>query len=249
MIYGSRASNLANFQVKDIPCPYCEHTEPQNVSFFGKYAHVMWIPLFPFGKVAVAECTRCKRTYDKTEFPAKLSAATSSLKSEAKNPVWMWAGLLLIGAFFFGNMVVDAFRTVDPREAQLNEDISIMTAEPPERFDSTSYMMDQLMTMAVVDEMQPETFTYLTRVVGDKALVLVNIPELDMLEQSVRPEVMEMIKTVTQNVTALQDKQVYYGVLGNGTMMLTETPGTELVNRSSASRDPIYEFYGPLPTE
>jgi len=37
------------------------------MSIFGRYAHIMWIPFFPVGKTQVAECTRCKRTYDKTD--------------------------------------------------------------------------------------------------------------------------------------------------------------------------------------
>ena len=244
MIYGTSAKNLGNFQVKDIPCPYCEHIEPQNMSIFGRYAHLVWIPFFPVGKVAVAECTRCKRTYDKSEFPAKLKAASDTLKKEVGTPKWFWAGLMIMGASFLFNIVSDALHVPDPREAMLNETITAMSTDPPQRFDSTSYMMDQLMTMMVVDEMRPNSFSYITKMDGDKALVLVNIPELDMLEKSVRPEVLEMVKTVTGNVESLKDKNIYYGILGNGTMMMTETPTSSFVNKAKASRAPIYAFYG-----
>ena len=249
MIYGTRATTLGNFQVEDVPCPYCEHTEPQRFSIFGRYAHLMWIPLFPFSKVAVAECTRCKRTYEKSEFPRKLAGASENLKAKTSHPRWTWAGLMIIGGWFLLSSVFAAFRTVDPREALLKQDIDVMTTTPPERFDSTSYQIDQLMTMLAVDELSPERFSYITHIEGSKALILVDIPELDLVEDDARPEVLEVVEAVAGNVSSLQGKQLYLGVLGGGRMMLTKTPDGKLVNRSRASHDPLYDFYGPAPTE
>ncbi len=97
MVYGTRAKQLGSFQVKDIPCPYCEQTENQNVSIFGRYAHVMWIPLFPIGKTPIAECTHCKRTYESGEFSEKMHLVGAE---DAFTDKQLYYGIMGAGAQF-----------------------------------------------------------------------------------------------------------------------------------------------------
>jgi hypothetical protein len=250
MIYGTRAKHLGSFQVKDIPCPYCEHTGNQNMSIFGRYAHIMWIPLFPIGKTPVAECVRCKRTYVSSEFSEKMHLIGGELGSRVKSPLWMWAGLMLIAGIFAISSIFSGIANSlpkDPRDEMLNQDIGAMMAEPMADFDSTALALDNMLTIFVVEELQPETFTYLTKVIGNKALVLVKIPDLERLDNSARPELMQTIEMIIDSQDALNNKEKYYGIMGAGAQfMLVKTP-VDSSYSTYANKDLLYEFYGPKP--
>lgn len=247
MIYGTRAKHLASFQVKDIPCPYCERVENQHVSVFGRYAHIMWIPLFPIGKKPVAECTRCKRTYDNTDFSETMQLVTGELSNRAKSPAWMWVGLMIMGGVFILSLIIGGIANSlpkDPRDALLNADINAMMAEPMADYDSTSVMIDNLMTALVVDELHPEQFTYLTKVRDNKALVLVNVPELKRLERSARPELLQTVQMIVENEDDLAGKDIYYGIMGEGArFMLIKTP-VDSSYSTYAKKALLYDFYG-----
>jgi hypothetical protein len=250
MIYGTRAKFLGNFQVKDIPCPYCKEVENQNMSIFGKYAHVMWIPLFPIGKTPVAECTRCKRTYDKSEFSEKMNLIGHELGNRVQSPKWMWSGLGIIAGFFLLMTIIDATKTIDPRNELLNADMRVMVSETDESIDAVSYQIDQLMTAVVTDEMRPQDFSFISKVRGDKALTLIQIPELSSLEPSERPQIVEMVESVTNDHEKTAGKQQYIGIINAaGQCILTKTPEEGLKDYSSSSKNPIYAFYGPAKTE
>lgn len=248
MIYGTRAKHLGSFQVKDIPCPYCAYVEDQDVSVFGRYVHLMLIPLFPIGKKPVAECTRCKRTYDSTNFPEKMQLVTGEFSNRTKSPAWMWLGLMIIGGVFILSLVIGGIANSlpkDPRDALLNADINAMMAEPMADFDSTSVLIDNLMTALVVDELHPEQFTYLTKTRDNKALILVNVPELKRLERSARPELLQTVELIVGNQDDLAGKDLYYGIMGKGArFMLVKTP-VDSSYSTYAKRALLYDFYGP----
>ncbi len=245
MIYGTRAKFLGNFQVKEIPCPYCKEVDDQNMSIFGQYAHVMWIPLFPIGKTPVAECTRCKRTYDKSEFSEKMHMIGRELGTRVSSPKWMWSGVFIIAGFFLIMTILDKTKTVDYRDEQLNADVNVMVSETDESIDEVSFQLDQLMTAIVSDEMRPQDFSYITKIRGDKSLTLVQIPELENLEPSERPQVIEMVETVISEHEKTAGKQQYIGIVNaSGRCVLTKTPEKGLQDYSSGSKNPIYAFYG-----
>lgn len=97
IIFGQRASNIGSFVTKDTRCDHCNNTGTQQFSVFGKYAHIFWIPTFPLGRKAFAECTHCKRTLDKKNFSPALKQQYDNGKHLVKRPVWHWAGLILFG--------------------------------------------------------------------------------------------------------------------------------------------------------
>ncbi|TXF88301.1 hypothetical protein FUA23_15080 [Neolewinella aurantiaca] len=250
MVYGTRAKFLGNFQVKDIPCPYCEQVENQNMSIFGRYAHIMWIPFFPIGKTPVAECTRCKRTYDSGEFSDKMHMIGRELGSRVKSPKWMWSGVFIIAGFILISTIIDKTRTIDPREELLNADMRVMVTETDESIDAVSYQLDQVMTAVVSDEMKPQDFSFISKVRGDKSLTLVQIPELSNLERSERPQIVEMVEAIVSENEKTADTQQYIGIVNAaGQCILTKTPEEGLQDYSLSSSNPIYEFYGPAKPE
>ena len=96
IIFGQRGTNMGSFENKGT-CEYCNNEGTQRFSVYGKYAHVFWIPTFPMGRKAFSECTHCKRTLDKKNFPPELLNQYNTDKGKVKRPTWHWSGLLLFG--------------------------------------------------------------------------------------------------------------------------------------------------------
>ncbi len=96
IIFGLRATHIGSMQVSNTLCDYCENAGTTNISQFGRYFHVFWIPFFPLGRKTFGECTHCKRTLAKSEFSQNLKDSFQANKSQIKRPVWHWSGLILV---------------------------------------------------------------------------------------------------------------------------------------------------------
>ena len=94
IIYGSRAKQLAKETLAE-KCPNCG-SYSVDLYVFQKYAHVFWIPFFPMGKIAVAQCTSCKKAWNKNEFSETAKYAYQNLKAQTKTPVWTYAGISIV---------------------------------------------------------------------------------------------------------------------------------------------------------
>ena len=242
LIYGTRATTLDEFDVPLAECAHCGQRGTQRMAVFGRYAHVFWIPLFPIGKVAVAECMHCKRTLRKKEFSTELKRKYEEQSGRVGRPVWHWAGLTVLLLFFGSSAVASAFREVDPRKALLDADMEALTANPTVTIDPIAYQAKTYFDDYIVEEMHPERFRYHTRVSDGKVLLLMQIPNLKDLEKSARPELVTMINEVADEFPHLEGKERYIGVQGRSSMMLVQTP-TATQNSSYADEEPLYMFY------
>lgn len=99
IIFGSKTSNIGNFEILDSTCDYCNHVGTQRLYVFGNYAHIFWMPVFPLGKDVIAECSHCKRTIEQKDFSPELKQMYSDIKTSIKRPQWHWFGLGLMGFF------------------------------------------------------------------------------------------------------------------------------------------------------
>jgi hypothetical protein len=94
IIYGTKAVAVTTENIPDA-CTNCGNTHRIQMTVFQKYAHLFWIPLFPFGKAGATECAHCKQVLLQKEFPAQLRISYDNLKSKSKTPVWVFSGLAL----------------------------------------------------------------------------------------------------------------------------------------------------------
>lgn len=243
IIFGTKASNIGSFDVPKSKCEYCELESTQRISVFGKYAHIFWIPIFPTSKKAIAECTHCKRTIEQKDFSDKLIQLYQENKSKAKRPFWHWLGLGIIGSLIALITIIGITAEEDPRSMMLNNDLSMMSSSPTMESDSISFKIKQIFDQVVTEEINPSNFEYLTKIQGNKALILVKMPKLKKVEKSGRSEALEMIEMITNNQQDLNDKEKYIGVQGAISMMLIKTPTYEK-NSKLALTNELYEFYG-----
>jgi hypothetical protein len=103
IIYGTNGTHLRTDALPSPACPACGTGNALRTSIFSRYAHVYWIPLFPYQKIAVVQCGTCG--WDTTTPPTELAPAVHELKKQVSSPFWTWSGLgalalLLVGSYF-----------------------------------------------------------------------------------------------------------------------------------------------------
>lgn len=244
MFYGWRASTLKQIQVTKAKCDLCGEHCTHRVSVFGRYIHIMWIPIIPIGRKIVGECQNCLKTVKRKEFSMDLDNQLRRVESSIKRPIWHWIGPAILGVFAITMAYSIATHKDDPRKIYLDADEAKMTTQPTMESDSISYQLKSMFDVFVTEEMRPQSFSYYSKVEEDKVLLLLEIPEFKNLDKKVRPELLEIVTQVLDGFAHLEGKDRYLGVKGKYNMMLVKTP-TEFENSNLASSDGIYDFYGP----
>ena len=100
IFYGTKGSHLHSERKSNIKCDNCNEITAHNISVYGKYAYLYWIPVFPMSKKVFSECTNCNATKDFNGMNEKLSFASKDVKRNAKTPIWYWSGLGIIAIIF-----------------------------------------------------------------------------------------------------------------------------------------------------
>lgn len=98
IVYGTKGAHLKSAKVNGIKCNNCNEQTTHNISVFGKYFYVYWIPLFPLGKKVISECNNCKVTYERKAMNDQLKLAADNVKRDTKTPLTYWIGSLIIAA-------------------------------------------------------------------------------------------------------------------------------------------------------
>lgn len=245
IFFGSKASKIGQ---TDIPGIFCEHCGTQNktrLTVFGKYAHIYWIPFFPVGKKAVAECQHCMRTTAEEGFSPALREKYESIKSNFKAPFTHWILSIGLAAVVLLITVIGFFKEEDPRRDLLHQDLQAMQVGAAES-DTLGKQLSGLFSIAIVDELHPESFSFLTKTSGNKQLILIKIPDLKKVEKTAREELFGIMDQVITAIDSTHSKSIYLGVHGKFNMMMVKTP-TSKDSDNIVSEDPLYDFYGEKP--
>lgn len=105
IIYGWRPSHLKTSQSKTIECPECGQKGKTIISIYSKYAHVFWIPLFPFGKTGASQCQNCNCLRDEKTMSAEIKKEYNEIARYTRPPIWQFIGILILAisiALFIG---------------------------------------------------------------------------------------------------------------------------------------------------
>ena len=108
IIFGTKGAHVRTEPLPGATCPTCTAPETLQLSVFSRYAHIYWIPLFPFSKPTLAQCTQCLSTWEQQHMPLEVRGAAQQLKEGVAAPIWHWAGLAIIGLFVAWSAVVGA---------------------------------------------------------------------------------------------------------------------------------------------
>lgn len=96
IVYGTKGAHLKSEKVTAKQCDQCDEQTSHNVSIFGKYFYIYWIPVFPTGKKGVAECNTCKATIERGQMSERLRSKFDVIKKDTKTPITYWIGSLII---------------------------------------------------------------------------------------------------------------------------------------------------------
>lgn len=242
IFYGTKASKIGEFEAGNSKCLHCEKTGTQRIAVFGKYFYVYWIPFFPTGKEAVAECVHCKRTLRQNELPNELRDVYHS--SQIKRPFWHWTGLGIIGVLFALMSIINPTKEVDPRSELLKADLERTSVNPTMESDSISFKLKAFFNDNAIEEIKPSEFEFLTKVKDNKVLILAKLPDLKKVRKEGRDDVVEMIQLIADTQESISDMDKYIGVHGTYNMMMVKTP-VDYQNGNVVSDEALLEFYGP----
>ena len=96
IFYGTNGALVRTVPLPGATCPACSTRDSLSLSVFSRYAHIYWIPLFPYSKPAVVQCGHCQQAWDAKALPAHLQEPVLALKKETRAPWWHWSGLALM---------------------------------------------------------------------------------------------------------------------------------------------------------
>jgi hypothetical protein len=97
IVYGRKAKLLATETLTE-KCPGCGMLAGVQLNVVQKYAQVFWIPFIPIGKTGISKCSNCNQVLKLKDMPPSFQASYDTLKAQAKTPVYMYTGIILLAA-------------------------------------------------------------------------------------------------------------------------------------------------------
>ena len=96
-VYGWNSFKIRTKRPQDIRCFECDKIGQMNVNKYVNYAHIFWIPFFPFRIVNEFECVHCRTSINYNEMGVELKRIYGPYKSSVP-PIWSFSGIILIAA-------------------------------------------------------------------------------------------------------------------------------------------------------
>jgi hypothetical protein len=105
IVYGTGTKKLGT---KRIPGEKSPHDETKDIEITGiaKYAHVFWVPLFPYAKKVYAYCPSTQFEIDQSLLSQRATDKIRDAKKTMKIPIYLFSGIVLL-ALFIGYLVYD----------------------------------------------------------------------------------------------------------------------------------------------
>ena len=260
--FGTRASKVKERKLKRTTCPYCQTQDSFVVSSFSKYFHLFWIPIIPLFKTHVAECTHCKKSYDKTQFTQQMqqSLDNENRTNPAKRPLWQGCGCLVLVAFFTVMMAISFYGVymrskypdkykiaLDPRLELLNADINklspLIRAE-----DTLALVLKKCIDDDIVGGISTEDIAYFTQRDGNKLLVLLKVRDMKKIAAKHRRDLIPVIEDCLRYTNPKDSiTQYFIGVEGKWNTILVKTPFDQDLGGRFADKQLLLPFYGDTP--
>ena len=258
--FGTRASKIKERKIRKTICSHCNTQDSYIVSTYSKYFHFFWIPIFPFSKTHIAECTHCKKSYAKHEFTQEMNA---SLQKEneinpAKKPIWQGIGCIILILLFAVPFSISIYATLfgeprdpddsvnsDVRREYLKEDINQMSLTLNPVKDSITVALKECIDYDIESGINTDKIKYFTKVDNKKLLVLLEIRDMKQIKASERKIVIDIVEDCLAAMSNLGSIEEYYiGVEGKWNTLLIKTPTDEDLSGKFADKYKLLSFYG-----
>lgn len=137
IIYGWSTKNIKQAPLADHECPQC-HQKQSVLVIVAKYAHIFWIPVFPFGKTATIVCSNCKHEIPEKAISLGPTVSIKQLKAAVPIPKYLFIGLALIvgaiGYFIFDSAQEDQRKASYVETPQVGDVYLIKNPDEPSEF-------------------------------------------------------------------------------------------------------------------
>lgn len=108
VIYGWSSKKLKQAPFSGKSCSNCQN-ENTLIIVSSSYAHIFWIPLFPFKKTLSIVCSNCKHEEKAKDASDEVKDISKKLKASVKTPWYLFSGsilaALIIGFFIIQGVV------------------------------------------------------------------------------------------------------------------------------------------------
>ena len=100
-IYGWNNFKLRTKRPLEMSCYNCNKVGQTNVIKYVKFAHFMWVPIFPYKIINEFECVHCRSVLEYGEMDAEMKLSYRSFVSRTP-PIWSFSGIIiLLGVFIY----------------------------------------------------------------------------------------------------------------------------------------------------
>ena len=113
ILYGTKGAHVRTAPLPGSSCPACTATGSMKASVYSRYAHVYFIPFFPFSKTALTQCDHCQQAWEEKGLPTQLQPAVRELKKSTRFPLWSWAGVAVLVLGLAGASVAGRYHERD----------------------------------------------------------------------------------------------------------------------------------------
>lgn len=242
-------------------CPYCDTT-----SLFmeagSRYFHLFFVPMFATGDYVQVTCGHCRKKFEYKQMQPEVQQEMDSYLALKKKPVWRNCGCLLIFAFLmiigiracgqavFGSDDEKTETTEDDRYAEMyRNDCQNLSSKPDPKTDPLAVAIKQYVDLMVIDELEKDSFGYLTKTNGNRLLVIMEVRDIKKVQASSRSALLGIIREALEMEDAAKGKELYISVEGQWNTVLVSTPGCSSTDGRFGDTSCIYEFYKPALTK
>ncbi|MDR2916306.1 MAG: hypothetical protein LBV74_16020 [Tannerella sp.] len=152
IIVGNREVQLQSKNFEEGFCTNCGQKGSICSAVFSKYAHVMWVPFFPYSKRKVIWCNNCGKELSINEISSVLQPKINEFYRKQRTPLWQWLGLLLICA---------SLATGIAAKIKENKDTKVYI-EFPEVNDVYCIKYDEGYSLMYIAEIQDDSIFFIT---------------------------------------------------------------------------------------
>lgn len=114
IIYGWNTKTLKQSPFEGQECVSCQ-SKTTHIVVSASYAHIFWIPIFPYKKTLQIVCTSCGYAAKAREVSDEVSGVAKTLKKSVRIPFYLYSGLILLfigiaAIAYSGNATQDRYK-------------------------------------------------------------------------------------------------------------------------------------------
>ena len=95
IFFGSKTAPIGVFEPVYYKCPNCEELHSTYIVIYSTYFHIYLIPIFPYEKDAVANCSSCGFRRNEGKCGPALIKEFDEKKKSFKHPWWTYIVILI----------------------------------------------------------------------------------------------------------------------------------------------------------